>query len=59
MGRACAALCVAGSRIKLLPSSVRDGDKRWPGQATLHGAAEAADRVSSRAGLVNLDIIHH
>lgn len=27
-------------------------------QAALHRAAEAADRVSSRAGLVNLDIIN-
>lgn len=39
----------AASRIKLLPSSVRDGNKRWPGQAV---------RVSNRAGLVNLDIIN-
>lgn len=38
---------------KQLTSDVRDGDKRLPGQAV----AEAADRVSNRAGLVNLDII--
>lgn len=41
------------SCIKQLPSDVRDGDKRLLGQAV----AEAADRVSNRAGLVNLDII--
>lgn len=44
--------------IKQLPSDVRDGDKRLSGQEALRGAAEAADRVSSRAGLVNLDIIN-
>lgn len=54
--RLCCTVC--RSRIRLLPSDVRDGDKRWPGQAGLHGAAEAADRVSSRAGLVNPDIIN-
>ena len=32
--------------MKQLPSDVRDGDKRLPGRV----AAEAADRVSSRAG---------
>lgn len=33
--------------MKQLPSDVRDGDKRLPGQAALHVAAEAADCVSS------------
>lgn len=30
----------------------------WDRQRSVHGAAEVADRVSSRAGLVNLDIIN-
>lgn len=36
-----------------LPADVRDGDKRLAGQT----AAEAVDRASRRAGLVNLDIV--
>lgn len=41
------------SCIKLLTSHVRDGDKRWPGQAE-----QAADGVWDLAGLVNFDVIN-
>ncbi len=55
VSRVCAALYVEDA---LSHQILSDGDKRLPGQAALHGAAEAADRVSCRAGLVNLDIIN-